>query len=388
MSRVITLDDVRRKASRILPRMIFDWVDGGAEDEETTRANTDAFRRVLFRPSFLKDVSKRHVKTTVLGTEIELPVLLAPTGLQRLVHWRGELAAASAAASRGTIYILSTASSYSIEDVARLSSGPLWFQLYLWKSREFVRSLVDRAQAAGYRALCLTVDVPVHGARERDIRNGMTIPLRPNLRSAIDVCQHIGWLSGLGLHRKITFANLVGIKGGGGDSAVGLGTFIERELINPAATWEDFSWLRTIWSGPMVVKGIMTADDARRAVDLGAEALIVSNHGGRQLDGAGASLDALIEVVDAVGHRAEILVDGGFRRGTHVVKALALGARACLIGRPYLYGLATAGEAGVGLVLDIMRAEIVRTLGLIGCSSVDEVDRSVVSVLARHLTIR
>ena len=341
---LVTVEDVRARARRRLPRMVFEFVDGGAGDEVTLRANRSAFEPWVFRPRMLVDVSERDQRVTVLGEELSLPVIFSPAGLLKLVHRDGELGAARAAAAAGTVFTLSTGSSYTIEQVAEAASGPQWFQLYLWSDRSVIEGLVERAKAAGYRALCLTVDVPVVSRRERDIRNGMRIPPRPTAANALDTLRRPDWLLGYLRDRDITFANFTEL--GLGTSATALGTFTNTKMVNPGQSWEDLDWLRELWSGPLLVKGVLTGDDARQAVDRGADAVVVSNHGGRQLDGAPGALAALPEVVAAVGDRTEVLLDGGVRRGADVVKAVALGARAVMMGRPYVYGLGAGGGTG------------------------------------------
>lgn len=378
MKRIVNIEDARRLARRRLPRMIFEFVDGAAEDERTLRANRRAFDEVTFCPRVLVDVSQRHQNTTVLGTEVKLPVFLAPIGLTRLVSREGELAAARAASKAGTVFVLSTASSFTIEEVAAVATGPLWFQLYLSQDREISRSLVERAYKAGYHALCLAVDMPVSGKRERDLRSGMTVPPRIRFRNLLDCSWRLLWLKDFLFGKRVTLRNFLGQSEG--DSASSLATFVNRKVLSPAATWDDLEWLRSTWKGPLVVKGILSVEDAQRAADRGADGIVVSNHGGRQLDGAPGTLEVLPEIADAVGHRIEVLLDGGVQRGADVVKAVALGARACLVGRPYLWGLTVGGEAGIAHVLELFGDEIDRTLALIGRPKLSEVDRSAVRI--------
>lgn len=364
-----SVDELRTRARRRLPRPVFDFIDGGAEDEATLRANRDDFARLTFRPDALVDVSARSQRVTVLGHDLPTPVLLAPCGLARLAHREGELAAARAAAAFGTVFSLSTASSRSIEEVAGTGPGLRWFQLYVWQDRSATRTLVERARDAGFDAICFTIDVPLSGQRERDLRNGMTIPPKPAPRTVANWARHPLWLRQALLGEPITFRNFVGQAAS--DSAVALGTFVNRQL-NPAMCWDDLVWLREIWDGPLVVKGVMTGRDARRAVELGAQAVVVSNHGGRQLDGLPSTVSVLPEVVAEVGADAEVYLDSGVRRGADVVKALALGARACLVGRPWMYGLAAGGEAGVTRALDLLTSEIDRVQALVGNTDVRE----------------
>jgi L-lactate dehydrogenase (cytochrome) len=370
----VNLEDIARRARRRLPRLVADFIEGGAEDESTVAANRAAFARWELVPRVLVDVSERRLATRVLDHDLSLPVGLGPAGLARLAHVDGELAAARAAGEAGTVYTLSTGSSRTIEEVADAAKGAVWFQLYLWRDRDVIAGLVERAKAAGYGALVLTVDVPVIGRRERDLRNGMTLPPRLTRANVIDMLRHPRWLAGLVRGSPLTFANFVDVPGRG-RSAVELGQYVNVEMMNPGATWEMFSWLRTIWAGPLAIKGVLHRDDAVKAVDLGANGVIVSNHGGRQLDGAVAALDALPAVAEAVNGRADVLLDGGIRRGTDVVKALALGAKAVLIGRPYVLGLGADGTAGVAATLEVLRNELDRALALVGCPDVGLMNR-------------
>jgi len=376
MARAVTIDDLRRRARRRLPRAVFDFVAGGAGDEVTIARNRAAFARLVFQPRILVDVTKRDQATTVLGVPLATPVLTAPTGMAGLCWPKGELVAARAAHRAGTVYTLSTHASCSIEEVADGAPGPLWFQLYVWQNRDLTRSFVERARRAGYRALVLTVDVPVPSTRERDVRNGFTIPPRVTLRNALDTLRRPGWMRRVLLGPRLTLANLVGAPGAPRADLVTLGGVANRQ-IDPSVGWADLAWFRSLWSGPLVLKGVLSVADARRAVEHGVDGLIVSNHGGRQLDGSPASVAVLPEIAEAVGARVEVLLDGGVRRGTDVVKALALGARAVMIGRPYLYGLSAGGEAGVTRVFQILKGQIDETLALIGVPRVVDLDRSI-----------
>jgi L-lactate dehydrogenase (cytochrome) len=290
---------------------------------------------------------------------------------------RGEVVAARAAAKRNVIFTLSTLGACSIEEVADVSTGPLWFQLYVMKDRDVTRALVERARQAGYKALCLTVDLPVLGQRERDLRNGATIPPKITVRNVVDVLRRPGWLRGVWFGPRITFQNFVGSSAALSDSAGTLWQYV-NSLNDPSVNWDDLAWFRSLWPGPLAIKGIMTAEDARRAVSEGVEAIIVSNHGGRQLDSLPSAIEVLPEIADAVGDRAEVILDGGVRRGTDVVKALALGARACMIGRPMLYGLGAAGQTGVERSIEIIQNEIDRALALLGRPTLADLDRSAV----------
>jgi L-lactate dehydrogenase (cytochrome) len=376
---LLCVEDYRRLARRRLPRLAFDFIDGGADGEVTLRRNLAAFERLSLRPRHLVDVSSRSLETTVLGERVALPVLIAPTGMSRVAGHGGDVAGARAAAGAGAVFVVSTMSSDSIEDVRAAASGSLWFQLYLWAERAILERLLDRARAAGCRALVVTVDVPVIGNRRRDARNGFALPPRVRWRTAADLLRHPRWLahapSAVGASH---FLDDAGVRPSGTMEHARL---VNRLLANPGSSWRDLTWLRDRWDGPLLLKGTLTAEDARLAVECGVDGIVVSNHGGRQLDGAPASLDALVEVAEAVGDQVELLVDGGVRHGTDVIKARALGARAVLVGRPWLYGLAAAGEAGVAGVLEILRTEIDRALALLGRPRFDDVDASVVGTL-------
>ena len=374
----LTVADLRRTARRRLPRMVFDFVDGGAEDEATVRENRRAFTDVAFRPRVLVDVSARPQRVRVLGQDLALPVILGPTGLARMVDPAGETAAAVAAEKFGTVSVVSSGSSVSFEDVAAAVDVPQWFQLYPWGDRGTIEALIQRARDCGYRTMVVTVDVPVVGAREKDLRNGLTVPPRVDARTGWDVLSHPRWLAGLLGGPKVTFANFTGLMPQT-RSTSGLAAATQG-LLNPAHTWADLEWMVAQWGGPVLLKGVMTAEDARRAVDHGCAGVAVSNHGGRQADSLPGALDVLGDVVDAVGDEVDVLLDGGVRRGTDVVKALALGARACLVGRPWLYGLGAGGAEGVERLLELLRDEVDRTLALIGRPGVDTLDRSALSV--------
>ena len=369
LARSHSIADLRRLAKRRLPRAVFDYADGAAEDEVTARRNEAAFEDYELLPRVLRDVSSVDLSTTVLGTPVSMPVLLAPTGMTRLFHHDGETAAARAAHRAGVVYTLSSLSTVSIEDLAKASDGPRWFQIYVWKDRGLVREFFDRCRAAGYDALMLTVDMPVLGQRERDLRNGMTIPPSLTLGSAFDAALHPSWWWNFLTKPRIGFANVAGKGAAGHGDLTALWTYINTQF-DPSVTWRDLEWMIGEWNGAFAVKGALDAEDAARAASLGARGIVVSNHGGRQLDHAPASLDALPAVVEAVAGRAEVILDGGIRRGADVAKALALGARACAIGRAYLYGIGAGGEQGVDRALELLRAELRRALALLGCPSV------------------
>ena len=357
--------DLREVARRRAPRAVFDYTDGAAGAEVSLRRARDAFARVEFRPSVLRDVSAVDPSTTVLGRRSSLPLVFAPTGFTRLMHTEGESAVGRVAERVGVPYALSTMGTTTIEALAEAAPGARrWFQLYLWRDREASAALVARAAAAGYEALVLTVDTPVAGPRLRDVRNGLTIPPALTLRTVADAAVHPRWWVDLLTTEPLEFASL---RSWGGTVAE-----LADRVFEPAATLADLRTLRETWRGALVVKGVQTADDARAVVDAGADAVVVSNHGGRQLDRAPTPLEELPAVVAAVGERAEVYLDGGILDGADVVAAVACGARACLVGRAYLYGLMAGGERGVQRVADILTGEVTRTLTLLGVPSVGE----------------
>jgi L-lactate dehydrogenase (cytochrome) len=377
-TRAVNIDDLRRLSKRRLPRVVFDYIDGGAGAEVTLRENCRAFESVQFRARNAVAQADCNLQTTVLGTKYELPFLFAPVGSSRLFFPRGECVAAAQAGIAGTAYVLSTLSGCALEEVKAASSGPVWYQLYLLGGPDAARAAILRARAAGFAALVVTIDTAVAGQRERDLRNGarelISGDIRQMLPYAAQVLMRPGWL--LDFIRDggmMKFPNVV-IPGQGTLPYEDIGAALERSTVS----WNDVGWIRETWGGPLVIKGVLSAADARHAVDAGADAIVVSNHGGRQLDGVFSSLRALPEVVEAVGDRVEILLDGGVRRGSDVVKALCLGARAVLIGRAYAYGLGAAGGAGVAKAVQILRSDIIRTLRLLGCHDAAALDRSYV----------
>jgi isopentenyl diphosphate isomerase/L-lactate dehydrogenase-like FMN-dependent dehydrogenase len=378
--RVINIHDLRRLAKRRLPQVVFDYLDGGAEDEVTLRENCRVFEDVTFRPRYAVAMPKCDLRARVLGADLAFPAILAPVGYSRLMHPAGELAAASAAGSAGLIYTLSTISAHRLENVRAASTGPVWYQLYIVGGREVAEAGIERAQRAGFSALVVTIDTPVAGMRERDPRNGMKELLGGSLLSKLPFLPQMlarpGWLTSFLLDGAVPQLENIVIPGQGPMPLMD----VTAALATAFVTWEDFRWLRKVWTGPILVKGLLTGDDARRAVDEGAAAVIVSNHGGRQLDGAPATLRALPEVVAAVNGQAEVLMDGGIRRGSDIVKAVCLGARAVLIGRAYAYGLAAAGHAGVTRALEILRTDVERTLLLIGCPSISALNDSYLNI--------
>jgi L-lactate dehydrogenase (cytochrome) len=373
LGRSASVADLREIARRRLPRGVFDYIDGAAEDERTLERNCAAFERLEFRPRVLTDVGVVDPSTTLLGRPIAFPLVLAPVGFTRIANSQGELAVARAAQRAGIPYSLSTLSTRSIEEVAAVSNGPKWFQVYAWRDRGLVKEMVERAKAAEYEALLLTVDTAVLGRRERDVRNGFTLPPALGLDTLIDGALHPGWTLDFLRADPIAFANVVGRNDAAVTSAdpVTLSDYI-GEQFDPGLHWRDVDWLRSVWDGPIVLKGIQRIEDAQTAAQVGVQAIALSNHGGRQLDGAPPTLELVAPVADRVGDRIEIICDGGIRRGSDIVKALALGARACMAGRAYAYALGAGGERGVDLVLDWFDEGIRRTMALTGARNVAE----------------
>jgi L-lactate dehydrogenase (cytochrome) len=373
-----SVEDLRRLAKRRLPGGVFDYIDGGAEDERTMAENSAAFHRIGFHPRVLRGVGEPDPSTTLLGRPLPLPLVLAPTGFTRIADPDGELAVARAAARAGLPYTLSTLSTRSIEEVAEASGGPKWFQVYVWRDRGLVKEMIGRAASAGYEALVLTVDTAVLGRRERDVRRGFSLPPKIGLGTLADGAVHPGWTWRFLRSEPIRFANVQESAGvSDGTTAVTLSDYVNTQF-DPGLSWRDVEWMRSQWHGPLVIKGIQTVADARLAAEAGVEAIALSNHGGRQLDSAPAPLDLVAPVADAVGDRLEIICDGGVRRGSDIVKAVALGGRACMAGRAYLYGLGAAGERGVDHVLGLLDADVRRTMALVGASSIAELGRDLV----------
>jgi L-lactate dehydrogenase (cytochrome) len=371
------VDDMRRIAKRRLPHGVFDYIDGGAEDERTLARNSDAFGRLELQPRVLRDVSSIDTSTTLFGRSIPLPLVLSPTGYSRIAHSQGELAVARAAARAGLPYSLSTMSTRSIEEVAAVSSGSKWFQVYTWKDRGLVAELIGRAADAGYDALILTVDTAVLGRRERDARRGFTLPPKIGLETIIDGIIHPGWTYDFITHEPIMFANVVGREDEDGKDPISLAEHVHRQF-DQSLSWSDIEWLQSVWQGPLILKGIQTVADAKQAVAAGVHGIALSNHGGRQLDDAPSPVELIEPVVQEVGGQITVLCDGGIRRGSDIVKALALGADACMIGRAYLYALGAAGEAGVDHLLELLRTGVTRTMALTGRRSIAEIDRELV----------
>ena len=376
---VVNIKDLRRLARARLPDAVFDYLDGAADDEVTLKDSERAFQEVIFKPRFAVATPVCNLGITVLGHRLDLPFMLGPIGYSRLMHPRGELAASKAAGKNGTAYILSTMSGHRIEDVKAESAGPTFYQLYLAGGRGAAEAAIARAKAAGYTALFVTIDTPVAGNRERDVRNGMKELMGKNplkkLKYIPNILAHPRWLAGFladGMSRP--FPNIV-VPDLGPLPAIDVGAALESAQVS----WTDLTWIRELWSGPIVIKGVMTADDAKRSVDAGAQGIVVSTHAGRQLDGVAGSLRVLPGIVEAVGDKTEVIFDGGIRRGADVVRAMGLGAKAVLLGRGYAYGMAAAGDAGIQRAIDIFRVDIIRTLKLLGCSSITQVDSTYVT---------
>jgi isopentenyl diphosphate isomerase/L-lactate dehydrogenase-like FMN-dependent dehydrogenase len=378
--RIVNIEDLRRMARRRLPRAVFDYMDGGAGDEVTLRENCRAFQEVVLRPRHAVALERCDLRTRVLGNDISFPAILAPVGYSRLMHPDGELAAARAAGEFGTAFILSTVSGHKLENVKTASTGPVWYQLYMIGGREVAEATIERARVAGFSALVITIDTAIAGMRERDVRNGVKELLGNSLLAKIpfvpDVLMHPRWLAAFLLDGGVPRLENVVALGAGPMPMMEVGAALARSVI----TWDDLRWLRKLWPGPLVVKGVLTGEDARRAIDGGADGIVVSNHGGRQLDTVSASLRALPEVVAAVNGQAEVLMDGGVRRGSDIVKALCLGAQSVLVGRAYAYGLGAAGHAGVVRALEILRADLERVLRLMGCACVADLNPSLVGL--------
>jgi L-lactate dehydrogenase (cytochrome) len=375
LRRAASVDDLRRIAKRRLPGGVFDYIDGGAEDERTLAANQAAFAATGFRPRVLRGLSDVDPAGWILGRPLPYPLVLAPTGFTRIADPAGELAVARAADRAGLPYTLSTLSTRSIEEVRAVSRGRLWFQVYAWRDRGLVKEMIDRAAAADYEALVLTVDTAVFGRRERDVRRGFSLPPAIGPGTIVDGLLHPAWTWAFARSEPIRFANVVGRDVGDGASPVTLADYITTQF-DPGLAWGDIDWLRSVWAGPIVLKGIQTVEDAVLAADAGVDAIALSNHGGRQLDGAPAAFSLVRPVADAVQGRTEIICDGGVRRGSDIAKAVAAGATAAMAGRAYLYGLGAAGERGVDRVLEWLRADLLRTMALLGAGTLADLDPS------------
>ena len=378
LKHITCIEDLRQMHKRRVPKAFFDYCDRGSYSEATLRANRDDLEAIKFRQRILVDVSKRDTSTTILGEPAALPLILAPVGLTGMQHGDGEIYACRAAQAAGIPYTLSTMSICSIEDVAGNVEKPFWFPLYVMKDRGFIKALIERAIAAKCSALVLTVDLQVIGQRHQDIKNGMTVPPEWSLSKLFDFATKPRWVAGVLRGKRRTFGNLAGhIKGM--ENVTQLGQWTNSQF-DTTLNWKDVDWIRSIWPGKLVIKGILDVEDAREAVKTGAQAMVVSNHGGRQLDGAPSSIEVLPEIVTAVGDEIEIMFDGGIRSGQDVVRALALGAKSCMIGRAYAHGLGAAGQAGVAKAIDIIRNEMLVTMGLCGVNTVAEIDHRILAM--------
>ncbi|MBT5239365.1 MAG: alpha-hydroxy-acid oxidizing protein [Rhodospirillaceae bacterium] len=378
LDRCHNIERLRAKAKRRLPAPIFHYLDGGADDEVTLRRNTDAFNDYELVPNLLRDTSNIDTKTKALGVELDWPVFLSPTGMSKLFHHTGERAAARAAHKAGTLYSLSTMATTTIEDVAAETPGPKMFQIYVYKDRGLTKEFIARCKAAKYDAICVTIDVPVPGNRERDLVTGMTMPPTFSLASLFSFATHPVWSLNALRNPSFDLVNMsqhesLSLK----DKQISPVQYLASQ-IDSGMTWKDAEWMAQEWGGRFLIKGVHSAHDAKKAVEIGAHGVMVSNHGGRQLDGVQACIDALPPIVDAVGGELDIILDGGIRRGTHVIKALALGATACSIGRSYVYGLGAGGQAGVEKALHILRSEIERSMALLGVTKISEITREMV----------
>jgi L-lactate dehydrogenase (cytochrome) len=378
MKHITCIEDLRQLHKRKVPRAFFDYADSGSYTEDTLRANRADLEAIKFRQRILVDVSKRDLSTTILGEPAAMPLILAPVGLLGMQHSDGEIVACRVAQAAGIPFTLSTMSICSIEDVAANVAMPFWFQLYMMKDRGFIKSLIERAIAAKCSALVLTVDLQVMGQRHRDIKNGMTIPPELSLSNFIDIATRPAWVSGVLRGKRRTFGNIVGhIKGT--DDITRLSQWTASQF-DTSLSWKDVEWIRSIWPGKLILKGILDVEDAEEAVKTGAHAMVVSNHGGRQLDGAPSSIEVLPEIVDTVGTKMEIMFDSGIRSGQDVMRALALGAKSCMIGRAFVHGLGAGGQAGVEKALDLIRNELLVTMGLCGVNTIAEINDDVLAV--------
>jgi len=377
MKHITCIEDLRRLHKRRVPKAFFDYTDRGSYAEETLRANREDLQKIKFRQRILVDVSKRDLSTTILGEPSALPIILAPVGLLGMQHGDGEIHACRAAQAAGIPFTQSTMSICSIEDIAGAVEKPFWFQLYVMKDRGFIKALIERAIAAKCSALCLTVDLQVIGQRHQDIKNGMSVPPEWSLSKLFDFATKPAWVSGVLQGKRRTFGNIAGhVKNT--EDLTKLSAWTAAQF-DTSLNWKDVDWIRSIWPGKLIVKGIHDVEDARLAVETGAQALVVSNHGGRQLDGAPSSIHVLPGIVEAVGDKIEIMFDGGIRSGQDVMRALALGAKSCMIGRAYTYGLGAGGQAGVAKAIDIIRNELAVTMGLCGVNTIAEIDKRVLA---------
>ena len=369
------IQDFRKLAKKNLPDPIFNYIDGGSDDETTLKRNTESFSKCDLVPNILASVGQPDLSTIVLGQKIDMPLFLSPTAMQRLYHHDGDKASARAAEKFGTFYSMSTMATSSIEEIAKISSGLKLFQLYIHKDQALTDNLIDRCKSSGYNALCLTVDTVVAGNRERDHRTGFTTPPKLTLKSLMSFATHPKWTLNYLTHEKFQLANVAHFTKKGSSIAKGVMEYI-NEQYDPAMSWKDAEYVVKKWGGPFALKGVMSVQDAKRAVEIGASAIMLSNHGGRQLDGSRSPFDQLPAIADAVGGKIEIIVDGGIRRGTHVLKALSLGATACSFGKAFLYALSAGGQDGVEMLLRRMKDEITRDMILLGCKNIKELNKS------------
>src|SRR5438477_6999692 len=376
MRTMTCIEDLRQQARRKVPRAFFEYAEAGSYSQETLRANREDLERIKLRQRVLVDVSQRDLTTTIMGERVALPLALAPIGLCGVQHGDGEILACRAAQAAGIPFTLSTMSICSIEDVAGAVAKPFWFQLYVMKDRGYIRALIERAAAAKCSALVLTVDLQVIGQRHRDIKNGMTVPPQIRIKNLIDIATKPAWALSVARGKRKTFGNIAGHYPGMSNVIV-LSKWIAEQL-DPTLSWKDVEWIKSLWPGKLILKGILDVEDARLAVKTGAAALIVSNHGGRQLDGAPSSISALPAIADAVGGDIEVMFDGGIRSGQDIARALAFGARSCMSGRAYIYGLGALGQAGVARAIEIMRNELDTTMALIGVTRVADINRSTI----------
>lgn len=376
LNRCYSIEDFRKAARKAIPRVIYDYIEGGAEDEITVQRNRDSYTDYTFVPRVLQDVSKIDLSTRVQGIDCSMPLICAPTGMSRLFHYQGEAAVALAAQEAGIPYSLSTVSTYSIEEIAELSTGPKFFQIYVWRNRSLVSEFIQRCKATGYDGLFLAVDLAALGNRERDLRNGHGRPRELRIKTGIGALTRPKWLFHFLASGPLRMANMVEHLPHMGAAFKTIDTVYEQ--FDASVAWENAQRLREEWGQTFLLKGIQCVEDAKRAASIGATGIVLSNHGGRQLDGAPAAMDILSEVVEAVGSDIEVIIDGGICRGSDVIKAMALGAKACMIGRAYMYGLAAGGQAGVARVLELFRTEMERVMKLIGCNSIQKLDRSYV----------
>ncbi len=383
LSKVADVGDLRSMAKKRMPAGCFDYIDGAAQDEVTAANNVSSYKNYYFRPRVLRDVAAINTTTTLLGGRIPFPVMIAPTGFDRIAHSQGELAVARAAKRAGIPYSLSTMGTRSIEEVAEVNDGRKWFQVYVWRDKPLLKEMLERAAASGYEGIMITVDTAVLGRRERDVRRGFSLPPKVGLDTIIDGIRHPRWTSDFLRAEPIQFANVKGSSEvGDGSTPVTLSDYINSQF-DPTLSWSDIEWFRDNWSGMIMIKGVQTVEDAEIAADMKLDGVILSNHGGRQLDYAPSPIDLVAPVADAVGDRTSIICDGGVRRGSDIVKAVAMGADACMIGRAYFYALGAAGERGVDWVLEFLRAGVEHTMALSGVGSVDDLNRDLIEVRSR-----